>query len=568
MLHHRPRLLWLTTPILIASLATDQEPSSRPQDKIAPRRGLGPGPVWRGPVTPSGKNEVFATGDGCAMCHSASPRAIAMRSTTGDDISPHGLWQATLMANAFLDPYWRAQVAKECAANPGHEAEVQSLCIRCHAPMASQTAKLGGVASPDLATAAQDPLARDGVSCTVCHQAQSQDLGTPASFSGNLTIGKERTIFGPYEQPAAMPMQMHSGYTAVHGPHISTSALCGACHTLITSHGITSHGITSTGGTPFPEQTPYLEWRNSAFANESGPREGARSCQDGHMPRQGPVRIARNPAGRDFNIEARPGYAAHVLTGGNAFMLDMLRTNAKELEVTATPAALERAAAITRRQLADQSAKLTISAPKRGDGLLEFEVQIENLTGHKLPTGYPARRAWLQVEVRSGREVVFQTGGFDKDGRLLAVLDERAIPHRDLVTKPSDVVVYECVPTTQGGQPTLLLTKMSGQAKDNRLLPKGWRKDGPHAAETAPVGVEHDPDFGPGGDTVHFAIPIAKAAPKVMVVAWLRYQPIPPAWVEPLRTTDADAARTFVRLYDAADKTPDVAGLAARSEGD
>lgn len=550
------RRLLLCLPLIATLVAGLQDPASRPQEPSTRKSTLGPGPAWRGPVTPSGANAAFATADGCAMCHSASPRAIAMRSPTGDDVSPHGLWQATLMANAFRDPYWRAQVAKECAANPGHEAEVQALCMRCHAPMASHSARLGGVPSPTLAAAASDPLARDGVSCTVCHQAKAEGLGTAASFSGNLAIGTERTIFGPYERPAAMPMQMHSGYTAVHGPQVTSSALCGACHTLITHHA----------GKPFAEQTPYLEWRNSAFSNEDGAKDGTRTCQDCHMARQGETRIARNPAGRDFNIEPRPGYAAHVLAGGNAFMLDLLRTNAKELEVSAAPQALERAAAITRRQLADQSARLTISAPQRGDEMLSFDVKIENLTGHKFPTGYPARRAWLQVEVRAGRDVVFQTGAFDKEGRLSGVPDEDVLQHRDVVTRPDHVVVYECVPSDTTGAPTRMLTAMSGMAKDTRLLPRGWRKDGPHAAETAPVGVEHDADFGPGGDTVHFQVPLTKGTPKVMVVAWLRYQPIPPAWVAPLRSVDSDDARRFVRIYDAADKTPDVAGLAARSE--
>lgn len=552
--HPRIHRLLVSLPLVVAAFgagaSTFQDPQSRPG------RGLGPGPAWRGPVRPSATNAVFATADGCAMCHAAAPRALAMRSPTGEDVSPHGLWQATMMANSFRDPYWRAQVAKECAENPQQAEQVQALCLRCHAPMASHSARLGGQPSPTLATAVDDPLAKDGVSCTVCHQVQAEGLGTAASFSGNLSLGHERRIFGPYPEPFAMPMQMHSGYTATHGPQIGTSALCGACHTLITHHT----------GKAFPEQAPYLEWRNSVFTTEAGAGAEARSCQDCHMPRQEATRIARNPGGRDFNIPARPAYATHVLTGGNAFMLDMLRENAQALGVSASAAALERAATITRRQLAEQTARLSITEPKRLEGRLEFAVQIENLTGHKLPTGYPARRAWLQVEVRAGNEVLFQSGAYDQQGRLRSVADELAIPHRDVITRPDEVAVYECVPIDADGQPTRLLTRMAGMGKDTRLLPKGWRPDGPHAAATAPVGTGLDPDFGAGGDTVHFAIPLPADAPRVTVVAWLRYQAIPPAWVEPLRTTDAEAARIFVGLYDTADKTPEVAGHAARSE--
>jgi hypothetical protein len=535
---------------LVFAAATPQDPRpSTPQP-------LGPGPSWRGPVRPSGANEVFATGDGCAMCHSASPNAMAMRSPTGDDVSPHGLWQATMMANSFRDPYWRAQVAKEASANPQRAHEVTSLCLKCHAPMAHHTAKLGGLPSPTIEAAAADPLARDGVSCTVCHQAQADGLGTDKTFSGNLQIARGRTIFGPYEDPASQPMTMHSGYTAAHGAHVSKSALCAACHTLVTHHA----------GNAFPEQTPYFEWRNSVFNDEAGATETSRTCQQCHMPNQGGARIARNPGGREFNIPVRPDYAAHVFAGGNAFMLDLLRANAKELGVTASPEALERNATITRRQLLDHTTKLTISAPQRADGKLAFDVAIENLTGHKFPTGYPARRAWLQVEVRAGRDVLFRSGGFDANGRITGVADERRIAHHDVVEREDQVVVYECVPVDEGGEPTTFLTRMSKMGKDTRLLPKGWKSDGPHALETAPVGVDGDSDFAAGGDVVHFKIPLAADAPKVLVVAWVRYQSVPPSWVEPLRTVDADEARAFVRMYDAAGKTPETAGLAARTE--
>ena len=46
---------------------------------------------------------------------------------------------------------------------------------------------------------------------------------------------------------------------------------------------------------------------------------------------------------------------------------------------------------------------------------------------------------------------------------------------------------------------------MATRGKDNRLLPEGWRRDGPHAAQTMPVGIGNDFDFTGGGDTVHVA---------------------------------------------------------------
>jgi len=42
------------------------------------------------------------------------------------------------------------------------------------------------------------------------------------------------------------------------------------------------------------------------------------------------------------------------------------------------------------------------------------------------------------------------------------------------------------------GEPTTSLLRMEKRLLDNRLLPKGWKPGGPHAATTRPVGVEGD----------------------------------------------------------------------------
>lgn len=558
----KPQLLWAAL-VAVASLLApqDERAASRPASPppsadVQDGKPLGPGYRWRGPVRPTAANEVFATGDGCSMCHSAAPGANAMRTPLGDDVSPHGLWKATLMANAFRDPYFRAQLARESAGTPEHAATVEGLCLRCHAPMAHHTARLGGQPLPDVAALAHDPLAMDGVSCTVCHQIKPEGLGSKATFNGRPSIGREREIYGPYADPALGPMRMHSGYTPTHGGHIRSAALCGSCHTLFTGH---------TGGA-FPEQTPYLEWRNSAYSDENGRTDASRTCQQCHFPRQAPTKIARNPMGRDFNIATREDYGAHAIVGGNAFMLDLLRRGAKELGVTAPDEAFARLAAAARKQLAEDTAGLEISPLRRKDGRLGFDVTVRNRTGHKFPTGYPSRRAWLRVVVRAGDDVLFQSGGFDEKGRLAKVADERALPHFDRVTAAEQVVVYECVPVDGEGKPTTALTKMARMGKDNRLLPVGWKKDGPDAATTAPVGVDGDPDFAAGGDVVHYDLPVAGDGESLTVVAWLYYQPIPPSWAADLRGLELPAAKTFVGLYDAADMAPDVAALAVRTE--
>jgi len=516
---------------------------------------LGAGPRWGG-AQPKGRNEAFATADGCAQCHSASATATAMRSALGEDVSPHATWQATVMANSFRDPYWRAQVAKECAEDPQRSSEVQALCLRCHAPMHHHSLRLGQKPSTTVAQAANDPLAQDGVSCTACHQIRARGLGEETTWSGKGRIGRSRVIYGPYEQPDGAPMLGVSRYAPQHGAHVQRSALCATCHTLVTTHQ----------GERFPEQTPYLEWRNSVFSDEDGATATSRTCQQCHMPDIGATRIARDPNGFDYLLQARAPYRAHAFVGGNAFLLDLLRANRDELAVEASAAALQRMALATRRQLTTATVDVAIGEITRADDELQFSVRVRNKTGHKFPTGYPSRRAWLHVRVQNEAGVVFESGGYRDDGRILGVADPLDHEHVTRIETPYDVLVWELVAHDPDGEPTTSLTRMAKRGKDNRLLPEGWSRGGPHADETAPVGIGNDFDFTAGGDTVHVAFPYEADAPRATVSVWVHYQTIPPHWVEPLRDVDADECRDFVRMYDAADRAPETIAAEQRSE--
>lgn len=499
---------------------------------------------------------AFMEAQQCALCHSTKPTARAMTDANGNDVSPFLTWSATTMANSFKDPYWRAQMSREIEKDPGGKEAVESLCLRCHAPASSHQARLDGAPTPSFEALESNPLARDGVSCTVCHQTRPDNLGRAESFSGRLDIRNEQKIFGPFKDPAATPMQMHTGYTPTMGAHISSSALCGSCHTLYTQ----AKGAQS----PFLEQAPYLEWRNSVYSDEQGKTSSSRSCQECHMPDAGAMRIARNPMGLDFIIAPREGVRTHVFVGGNAFMLDLLRENAAELGVTATPEALQRAAAATRAQLAHRTASLAIKRLRRTPAGVEFDVEVENLTGHKLPSGYPSRRVWLQVDIRAGRDTIFSSGALDGKGALRGVADELGEPHRDRVESASQVPIYEMVALDARGKVTTSLAEMVAHRKDTRLLPKGWRSDGPHAGETRPVGTGDDRNFVNGGDVVTYALALPESARGALtVIARLQYQAIPAAWANALRESNTRASQSFLRMHDAAPKAAETLALTA-----
>jgi hypothetical protein len=71
--------------------------------------------------------------------------------------------------------------------------------------------------------------------------------------------------------------------------------------------------------------------------------------------------------------------------------------------------------------------------------------------------------------------------------------------------------------------------------KDNRLMPKGWRKDGPNADATMPVGVAQgtNPGYydGSGSDAVVYRVPAALADAVASVKATLYSQTIPPYYL-------------------------------------
>ena len=135
-----------------------------------------------------------------------------------------------------------------------------------------------------------------------------------------------------------------------------------------------------------------MEWKHSAYAGEQ------RSCQSCHMP----VVEEDTPIASVLGAP-RKGLARHTFVGGNFFMQRMLNRYRTELGVVATAAEMD-AVDWTRqsRTFSKSTAELSIERAELSSGRLIADIRMRNLTGHKLPTGYPSRRAWLHVTVRDG----------------------------------------------------------------------------------------------------------------------------------------------------------------------
>jgi hypothetical protein len=477
----------------------------------------------------------FTTHDRCTMCHSAAPGVLT--DATGRNVAPETLWRGSMMAVAGRDPYWLAAFEHELAAIPAARATIERTCTRCHTPA-------GAVAADDAeqpfgfdtitrGTDAVADLAREGVTCTACHQITAAGLGTAASFTGGYALDTARRIYGPHAAPFAGPMQNAVNYTPTHGPHMTTSA-----HVRDVSHGHHPRPRRAGGnavGPAFPEQVPYLEWRNSAFRDEAPAGPEAVTCQGCHMPTRdanGAV-IATRLSNRPRNLSPRSPIGQHTFAGANAYMLGLLADEAAWVGAASTPAELRAGAAEAQATLR-RAAALRLEGIARTDAGLHFDVRIDNQAGHRFPTGYPTRRAWLHVVVRDTAGMVrFESGATDAQGRLVArdgrVLESETLrPHLDTLTREDDVAVYEAVLGDAMGRATHVLLHATQYLKDNRLMPRGWSATHPDAAMTAPVGTQGDADFVAGGDTVHVRIAPAGWTPGRVEVT-LRFQSIPPA---------------------------------------
>lgn len=492
---------------------------------------------------------MFAPSSQCVACHNN------LVTPGGEDVSIGATWRGSIMANAARDPYFHASVRREVMDHPKLAAEIEDECAACHIPTAQKMARAAGGKGQVFAhlpigrTASDselDHLAADGITCTVCHQIAPDGLGTRARFNGNFAVAPplsngHRQVFGPFAVDQGRRRIMHSvsGFEQVEAPHIRQSELCSTCHTLITE----AYGPDGRVIGTLPEQMNFQEWRHSSVDEEG------RSCQSCHLPlAQGPVRVS------SVLGEYRDTLSKHTFLGGNAFMLRLLNRYRVELGVDATPAELEATARATVRQLEQDTATVTIERAERAAGTLALDVSVTNLTGHKFPTGYPSRRAWLYVTVQDGQgRLVFESGrvtdqghivGNDSDGEVAAFE-----PHYEEITRPDQVQIYESIMGTPSGAPTTGLLSATQYLKDNRLLPRGFDK------ATAPTevgvvgGAARDGDFTAAGDRVRYRVPVP-ATGSVRVEVELRYQPIAYRWAQNLASYKAAEPQRFVTYYN------------------
>ena len=507
---------------------------------------------------------IFSGSGNCASCHApGSPNTAALIDSKGRDVSPVTLWRSTMMANAARDPLWRAKVSVETKLTPSLKAFIEDKCTTCHAPMGRTQAIADGADYYTIAEMEQSPLALDGVSCTVCHQIKNVNLGTPESFSGHYIIENDRVIYGPYTNPVTGPMQNSVNYTPVHSVHIQSSELCATCHTLFTPTVDENGNVVGE----IAEQTPYLEWKNSEFSNQNI------ECQTCHMPALNEGIIISN---RPTTLSARQPFGQHYFVGGNVFMLKILKAHGTELGVTATNAQFDSTIQRTLRLLQEETARISITPRFRTADTLEVKVAVQNLAGHKFPTGYPSRRAWIHLTVTDANgTVVFESGKWDPQTGEIFSLDDGYEPHYNTITDTSQVQIYEAIMGDVTGNVTYTLLRGFSYLKDNRLPPKGFTTTHLSYDSIRIYGAAAtDPNFnrsasqeGTGIDTVTYIIAGASASQDYTIQAELLYQTAMPRFIADILQHDTPEVTRFSGYYQNADKSPIVVASTTAGAG-
>ena len=632
----------------------------------------------------------FVTSNQCMGCHAGltAPFGPSMFVATGDGdganeygadghhVSPYGEWRWTPMGLAGRDPIFHAQLASELVRlraefgdDPDHAEELcatlENTCLRCHGAMGhhqhaadrpGQSSQGKGLRLADVhATATGDEhigagdahwgaLARDGVSCAVCHRMTpgDQPAGDPRTdlryyldthTTGNATFGPPNEIYGPLKDDEIKPYAMHHalGMKPKYNEYLSSSRMCGTCHTVslpsvdMPLHDPSEDPLAEADAVVMfrsfhhhVEQATYLEWLNSEFQDEFDPDAAtAQSCVECHMSRglqdeehgidlaDVATRIAaiqdatypdaENMASvEDLTIEVRrEGYRRHDFSGLNLFLLELFRQFDDVLGVRTTdfmtgsqrdlPDAIAGMEATARRETATLAVDAGVET-RGGEQLLTADVRVTNETGHRFPTGVGFRRAFLTLQVvhpgghplvtdhtrdevlwSSGRAnelgVLVDEGGEPLPSEFFTIDPATGLaarqPHHAVITSSDQVQIYESLLCDNDGTFTTSFVHGCVTKKDNRLLPRGWTKKGPHPSldgrylrATHPgEDAAKDPRYadGSGSDEVRYEIPLSALnlppgvdAGDLEVRVTLNYQAIPPYFLRNLFTTAPD----------------------------
>jgi hypothetical protein len=192
-------------------------------------------------------------------------------------------------------------------------------------------------------------------------------------------------------------------------------------------------------------------------------------------------------------------------------------------------------------------------------------VKLSNLAGHKFPSGYPARRAFVEVVVTNATDdTLFRSGGWDPTYEVIGH-DESWEPHHDVIRSEDQAQIYEMVMGDVNGDKTTVLERAKFSLKDNRLTPVGFSTSHPSYDTTLVANVpDTDIDFnrdemgieGSGSDVVRYHVPMSGYLGLIRIRAKVWYQSAPPRYMQEMFTFNTEDIDAFRTMYEAADGSP------------
>lgn len=507
--------------------------------------------IWaHPPVLTVDSTQLFPTKTDCEGCHGFDVNGTALVDGEGNDVNMTDDWQTSMMANSAKDPFWRAKVTHETLFHPDYAEETETKCTACHAPQGHYTAILRGATSYTLEDLHADTVGLDGVSCGACHMISTEQLGLTSS--GILNFDTSRVLYGPHEVPFAAPMIQYVGFEPLYSEHILDAGICAGCHTLITD---TYDLEGQPTGDRFVEQATYHEWLNSQYG------ENDISCQSCHMPQlEEPIVIASNY----LFLEGRLPYGLHDLVGGNTYMIELMKTYKDELGIEASVEQFEETLKKTKDLLQLSTIQTDIQHIGTEQDTAVFELFLQNKSGHKFPSGYPSRIAYIEfLAITELGDTIFHSGKLDENYALVDQ-DPQYEPHYQIIRDPAQVQIYEQVVGDVAGQFTTVLERGYEALKDNRLAPIGFSKQHDAYDTTMIIGqADLDPDFnvengieGSGTDRIRYHISLDAYVGNIDVQAFVRYQSLPPRWIEPMLAESTPEIDTFRNMYYSIERTP------------
>ncbi|HVP36136.1 MAG TPA: multiheme c-type cytochrome [Terriglobales bacterium] len=236
----------------------------------------------------------------------------------------------------------------------------------------------------------KNQISVEGINCDFCHSVQSIDL---ENSKNPFMVNPGSTEYGPYQNASSPAHQTE--YSELH----TQSEFCAGCHQLKNGNEVLVLGT-------------YSEWKQSPY-----PDQGT-ECQNCHMPKVPGMPIV-DPKVKKSQLDM----TSHLFLGGHSEInLQHAATLRTELKV------------------------------ERGKALVTvFVTNAES--GHKLPTGIPARKIVLQVRL------------LNKKGELISQQEK---VYQKILLGQNDEVLTESYKMILDG---------ASISSDNRIAPKETRQE-------------------------------------------------------------------------------------------